>query len=168
MVLNNNDISFQAQILLLSNSLMLIGGGVDFVNCSNDGLLAFVENFVKDHFLPTMFVDYRKGVQQAISSKSLYCSDCSFFLLFEHYAWLLFWSIVHLNYFFWKHPSCSMSIMCWKSIEVSFVWNVWCKWSFSIEGPIDNYLCDKYYPAQNIIKNVWSKFGFRESFCILV
>ncbi|KAJ6986821.1 exocyst complex component SEC8-like isoform X2 [Populus alba x Populus x berolinensis] len=29
----------------------------------NDGLLAFVENFVKDHFLPTMFVDYRKGVQ---------------------------------------------------------------------------------------------------------
>ncbi|GKC82301.1 exocyst complex component SEC8 isoform X1 [Tanacetum coccineum] len=26
----------------------------------NDGLLAFVENFVKDHFLPTMFVDYRK------------------------------------------------------------------------------------------------------------
>ncbi|KAM5555932.1 exocyst complex component SEC8 [Rosa sericea] len=35
---------------------------------SNDGLLAFVENFVKDHFLPTMFVDYRKGVQQAISS----------------------------------------------------------------------------------------------------
>ncbi|KAG4997995.1 hypothetical protein JHK85_029434 [Glycine max] len=42
----------------------------------NDGLLAFVENFVKDHFLPTMFVDYRKGVQQAISSKSLYCSDC--------------------------------------------------------------------------------------------
>ncbi|TXG49465.1 hypothetical protein EZV62_025340 [Acer yangbiense] len=33
----------------------------------NDGLLAFVENFVKDHFLPTMFVDYRKGVQQAIS-----------------------------------------------------------------------------------------------------
>ncbi|KAH7533374.1 hypothetical protein FEM48_Zijuj04G0124000 [Ziziphus jujuba var. spinosa] len=35
----------------------------------NDGLLAFVENFVKDHFLPTMFVDYRKGVQQAISSK---------------------------------------------------------------------------------------------------
>ncbi|XP_061369777.1 exocyst complex component SEC8-like, partial [Gastrolobium bilobum] len=36
----------------------------------NDGLLAFVENFVKDHFLPTMFVDYRKSVQQAISSKS--------------------------------------------------------------------------------------------------
>lgn len=35
----------------------------------NDSLLAFVENFVKDHFLPTMFVDYRKGVQQAISSK---------------------------------------------------------------------------------------------------
>ncbi|KAE8713890.1 Exocyst complex component SEC8 [Hibiscus syriacus] len=35
----------------------------------NDGLLAFVENFVKDHLLPTMFVDYRKSVQQAISSK---------------------------------------------------------------------------------------------------
>lgn len=25
---------------------------------------------MKDHFLPTMFVDYRKSVQQAISSKS--------------------------------------------------------------------------------------------------
>ncbi|MFS7979570.1 putative exocyst complex component Sec8/EXOC4 [Helianthus anomalus] len=35
----------------------------------NDGLLAFLENFVKDHFLPTLFVDYRKGMQQAISSK---------------------------------------------------------------------------------------------------
>ncbi|MBA0665179.1 hypothetical protein Goklo_005080 [Gossypium klotzschianum] len=35
----------------------------------NDGLLAFVENFVKDHLLPTMFVDYRKSVQAAISSK---------------------------------------------------------------------------------------------------
>ncbi|KAJ8748917.1 hypothetical protein K2173_013352 [Erythroxylum novogranatense] len=33
----------------------------------NDGLLAFLENFLKDHFLPTMFVDYRKSVQQAIS-----------------------------------------------------------------------------------------------------
>ncbi|KAK3232527.1 hypothetical protein Dsin_004408 [Dipteronia sinensis] len=38
----------------------------------NDGLLAFVENFVKDHFLPTMFVDYRKGVQQAISSPAAF------------------------------------------------------------------------------------------------
>ncbi|KAL2892662.1 Exocyst complex component SEC8 [Bienertia sinuspersici] len=28
----------------------------------NDGLLAFVENFVKEHFLPTMFVDYRKSI----------------------------------------------------------------------------------------------------------
>ncbi|KAK8481020.1 hypothetical protein V6N12_042632 [Hibiscus sabdariffa] len=35
----------------------------------NDGLLSFVETFVKDHLLPTMFVDYRKSVQQAISSK---------------------------------------------------------------------------------------------------
>lgn len=34
--------------------------------------MAFVENFVKDHFLPAMFVDYRKAVQQAISSKSIY------------------------------------------------------------------------------------------------
>ncbi|CAK7325414.1 unnamed protein product [Dovyalis caffra] len=40
-----------------------------FSQLGNDGLLAFVENFVKDHFLPTMYVDYRKGVQQAISSK---------------------------------------------------------------------------------------------------
>ncbi|KAL6586439.1 exocyst subunit [Orobanche minor] len=41
-----------------------------FSQLGNDGLLAFTENFVKDHFLPTMFVDYRKSVQQAISSKS--------------------------------------------------------------------------------------------------
>ena len=40
-----------------------------YLICRSDGLLAFVENFVKDHFLPTMFVDYRKSVQQAISSK---------------------------------------------------------------------------------------------------
>lgn len=38
----------------------------------NDGLLAFMENFVKDHLLPTMFVDYRKGVQQAISSPAAF------------------------------------------------------------------------------------------------
>ncbi|KAK6156340.1 hypothetical protein DH2020_010588 [Rehmannia glutinosa] len=31
-----------------------------FSQLGNDGLLAFTENFVKDHFLPTMFVDYRK------------------------------------------------------------------------------------------------------------
>lgn len=38
----------------------------------NDGLLAFLENFVKDHFLPTMFVDYRKSIQQAISSPAAF------------------------------------------------------------------------------------------------
>ncbi|KAG9441780.1 hypothetical protein H6P81_017634 [Aristolochia fimbriata] len=38
----------------------------------NDGLQAFVENFLKDHFLPTMFVDYRKCVQQAISSPAAF------------------------------------------------------------------------------------------------
>ncbi|VFQ92601.1 unnamed protein product [Cuscuta campestris] len=38
----------------------------------NDGLLAFVENFVKDHFLPAMFVDYRKAVQQAIASPAAF------------------------------------------------------------------------------------------------
>ncbi|XP_052478209.1 exocyst complex component SEC8 isoform X2 [Gossypium raimondii] len=38
----------------------------------NDGLLAFVENFVKDHLLPTMFVDYRKSVQAAISSPAAF------------------------------------------------------------------------------------------------
>lgn len=38
----------------------------------NDGLQAFVENFLKDHFLPAMFVDYRKCVQQAISSKNYF------------------------------------------------------------------------------------------------
>ncbi|KAL3838292.1 hypothetical protein ACJIZ3_022883 [Penstemon smallii] len=43
-----------------------------FSQHGNDGLLAFVENFVKDHFLPTMFVDYRKGVQQAISSPAAF------------------------------------------------------------------------------------------------
>ncbi|KAL3655950.1 exocyst subunit [Castilleja foliolosa] len=46
------------------------GEGVQmFSQLGNDGLLAFMENFAKDHFLPTMFVDYRKTVQQAISSK---------------------------------------------------------------------------------------------------
>ncbi|GJN40170.1 hypothetical protein PR202_gb29349 [Eleusine coracana subsp. coracana] len=35
----------------------------------NDGLLAFVNNFLKEHFLPAIFVDYRKCVQHAISSK---------------------------------------------------------------------------------------------------
>ncbi|XP_022890081.1 exocyst complex component SEC8-like isoform X2 [Olea europaea var. sylvestris] len=43
-----------------------------FCQLGNDGLLTFVENFVKDHFLPTMFVDYRKGVQQAISSPAAF------------------------------------------------------------------------------------------------
>ncbi|KAI3807596.1 hypothetical protein L1987_23526 [Smallanthus sonchifolius] len=38
----------------------------------NDGLLAFLENFVKDHFLQTMFVDYKKGVQEAISSQAAF------------------------------------------------------------------------------------------------
>ncbi|KAH9627499.1 hypothetical protein KSS87_006190 [Heliosperma pusillum] len=38
----------------------------------NDGLLAFVDNFVKEQFLPTMFVDYRKSVQQAISSPAAF------------------------------------------------------------------------------------------------
>ncbi|XP_020575314.1 exocyst complex component SEC8 [Phalaenopsis equestris] len=38
----------------------------------NDGLLAFIENFLKDHFLPAMFVDYRKCVQQAISSPAAF------------------------------------------------------------------------------------------------
>ncbi|KAH1045860.1 hypothetical protein J1N35_036644 [Gossypium stocksii] len=38
----------------------------------NDGLLVFVENFVKDHLLPTMFVDYRKSVQAAISSPAAF------------------------------------------------------------------------------------------------
>ncbi|KAG6578807.1 Exocyst complex component SEC8, partial [Cucurbita argyrosperma subsp. sororia] len=38
----------------------------------NDGLIAFLDNFVKDHFLPTMFVDYRKSVQQAISSPAAF------------------------------------------------------------------------------------------------
>ncbi|GJN03279.1 hypothetical protein PR202_ga20707 [Eleusine coracana subsp. coracana] len=39
----------------------------------NDGLLAFVNNFLKEHFLPAIFVDYRKCVQQAISSNLLLC-----------------------------------------------------------------------------------------------
>ncbi|KAF5742559.1 exocyst complex component SEC8 [Tripterygium wilfordii] len=44
----------------------------EYSQLGNDGLLAFVENFVKDHFLPTMFVDYRKVVQQAISSPAAF------------------------------------------------------------------------------------------------
>lgn len=57
--------SFQCAI----SSILMRFCIMDYWICRNDGLLAFVENFVKDHFLPTMFVDYRKGVQQAISSK---------------------------------------------------------------------------------------------------
>ncbi|THU62749.1 hypothetical protein C4D60_Mb01t08410 [Musa balbisiana] len=38
----------------------------------NEGLLAFVEKFLKDHFLPAMFVDYRKCIQQAISSPAAF------------------------------------------------------------------------------------------------
>ncbi|KAJ3704316.1 hypothetical protein LUZ61_008021 [Rhynchospora tenuis] len=38
----------------------------------NDGLLAFSENFLKDHFLPAIFVDYRKCVQQAISTPAAF------------------------------------------------------------------------------------------------
>ncbi|KAM0954430.1 putative Sec8 exocyst complex component specific domain, exocyst complex component Sec8/EXOC4 [Dioscorea sansibarensis] len=38
----------------------------------NEGLLAFVQNFLKDHFLPAMFVDYRKCVQQSISSPAAF------------------------------------------------------------------------------------------------
>ncbi|CAA0814086.1 Exocyst complex component SEC8, partial [Striga hermonthica] len=43
-----------------------------FSQFGNDGLLGFTENFLKDHFLPTMFVDYRKSVQQAISSPAAF------------------------------------------------------------------------------------------------
>ncbi|KAJ4797596.1 Exocyst complex component Sec8-like [Rhynchospora pubera] len=38
----------------------------------NDALLAFSENFLKDHFLPAIFVDYRKCVQQAISTPAAF------------------------------------------------------------------------------------------------
>ncbi|XP_039042022.1 exocyst complex component SEC8-like [Hibiscus syriacus] len=44
----------------------------NYSQLGNDGLLAFVENFVKDRLLPTMFVDYRKSVQQAISSPAAF------------------------------------------------------------------------------------------------
>uniref|UniRef100_A0A0D3GYV8 Exocyst complex component Sec8 n=1 Tax=Oryza barthii TaxID=65489 RepID=A0A0D3GYV8_9ORYZ len=37
------------------------------IETKNDGLLAFVNKFLKEHFLPAIFVDYRKCVQQAIS-----------------------------------------------------------------------------------------------------
>ncbi|PWZ14386.1 Exocyst complex component SEC8 [Zea mays] len=40
--------------------------------CRSDGLLAFVNNFLKEHFLPAIFVDYRKCVQQAISSPAAF------------------------------------------------------------------------------------------------
>ncbi|XP_023529609.1 exocyst complex component SEC8-like isoform X1 [Cucurbita pepo subsp. pepo] len=43
-----------------------------YLQLGNDGLLAFMDNFVKDHFLPTMFVDYRKSIQQAISSPAAF------------------------------------------------------------------------------------------------
>lgn len=58
-----------------------------------------MENFVKDHFLPTMFVDYRKRVQQAISSKFLpYASSFSFIFFFtSHFIYLLLFSFWRLT-----------------------------------------------------------------------
>ncbi|XP_019196795.1 PREDICTED: exocyst complex component SEC8-like [Ipomoea nil] len=43
-----------------------------FSHLGKDGLLTFVENFVKDRFLPALFVDYRKAVQQAIASPAAF------------------------------------------------------------------------------------------------
>ncbi|XP_062191822.1 exocyst complex component SEC8-like isoform X1 [Phragmites australis] len=43
-----------------------------YAQLGNDGLLAFVNNFLKEHFLPAIFVDYRKCVQQAISSPAAF------------------------------------------------------------------------------------------------
>ncbi|KAL3651308.1 MAP kinase kinase kinase [Castilleja foliolosa] len=58
------------------------GEGVQmFSQLGNDGLLAFMENFAKDHFLPTMFVDYRKTVQQAISNGNIIYSMCFVLLM---------------------------------------------------------------------------------------
>ncbi|KAL6842466.1 hypothetical protein ACP4OV_027701 [Aristida adscensionis] len=44
----------------------------EYSQLGNDGLLAFVNNFLKEHFLPAIFVDYRKCVQQAISSPAAF------------------------------------------------------------------------------------------------
>lgn len=35
----------------------------------NDGLQSFIENFVKDQFLPIVYVDYRTRVADALASK---------------------------------------------------------------------------------------------------
>lgn len=69
MFLSNFVFTFSYLNMLLENILMMIVIGRR--DCRNDGLLAFVEKFLKDHFLPAMFVDYRKCVQQVISSKCL-------------------------------------------------------------------------------------------------
>ncbi|KAJ4821497.1 Exocyst complex component Sec8-like [Rhynchospora pubera] len=45
---------------------------VKYSQIGNDALLAFSENFLKDHFLPAIFVDYRKCVQQAISTPAAF------------------------------------------------------------------------------------------------
>jgi exocyst complex component 4 len=37
----------------------------------NDGLQSFIENFVKDQFLPIVYVDYRTRVADALASKIL-------------------------------------------------------------------------------------------------
>jgi exocyst complex component 4 len=38
----------------------------------NDGLQSFIENFVKDQFLPIVYVDYRTRVADALASPSAF------------------------------------------------------------------------------------------------
>ncbi|XP_074280068.1 exocyst complex component SEC8-like [Silene latifolia] len=58
-------------VLQFTNKVATILSG-KYSQLGKDELLSFVENFVKDHFLPTLFVDYRKSVQQAISSPAAF------------------------------------------------------------------------------------------------
>ncbi|KAJ6901805.1 hypothetical protein NC651_019546 [Populus alba x Populus x berolinensis] len=55
----------------------------------NDGLLAFVENFVKDHFLPTMFVDYRKGVLGWAQAMPKFAGDLVKYAVLEKQSYML-------------------------------------------------------------------------------
>ncbi|KAK6136197.1 hypothetical protein DH2020_030088 [Rehmannia glutinosa] len=52
-----------------------------FSQLGNDGLLAFTENFVKDHFLPTMFVDYRKNKTAILAGKHFEYSSLMYGLI---------------------------------------------------------------------------------------
>lgn len=99
----------------------------------NDGLQAFVENFLKDHFLPAMFVDYRKCVQQAISSKN-YFRILKHALCYVIFKWCNY--TILMNY--------KANWLCLLCLINSHISNIWHWLSFQIFGARD-WACGKWH-----------------------